>query len=107
MQCKGGKKGKKNLSVGRKGSQGKKGEPERGKKSTGPATKQISKKILYREGEKMARRGKKWVERVEETIKQLFVFRNSARWGRVNEGRKRTEECLEGSGNGVKVKAYD
>ena len=53
----------------------------------------------------MARRGKKWVER--ETIKQLFVFRNSARWRRVNEGRKRTEERLEGSGNGVKVKAYD
>ena len=93
------------MSLGRKGSQGKKGEPERGKKSTGLATKQISKKILYREGEEMARRGKKWVER--ETIKQLFVFRNSARWRRVNEGRKRTEECLEGSGNGVKVKAYD
>ena len=34
------------MSLGRKGSQGKKGEPERGKKSTGLATKQIAKKIL-------------------------------------------------------------
>ena len=34
------------MSLGRKGSQGKKGEPERGKKSTGPATKQISKKNI-------------------------------------------------------------
>ena len=95
------------MSQGRKGSEGKKGEPERGKKVPGLQPSKFQKKILYREGEEMARRGKKWVERVEETIKQLFVFRNSARWGRVNEGRKRTEECLEGSENGGKVKSYD
>ena len=69
------------MSLGRKGSQGKKGEPEREKESTGPATKQIFKK-KYCIG-----KGRKWQggERngwKEWKKKKTFMFKELCKMGK-------------------------